>query len=55
MAYEYPTKRTSKSGGGDKQRNAIVLFSSPVPHAQVKYDSGEETAFCGTEEEADDE
>ena len=32
-----------------------MLFSSPVPHAQVEHDSREETAFCDTEEETDDE
>ena len=32
-----------------------MLFSSPVPHAQVEHDSREETAFCDTEKETDDE
>lgn len=32
-----------------------MLFASPVPHAEVKGDSREETAFGDTEEEADGE
>ena len=32
-----------------------MLFSSPIPHAQVKYNSREKTAFCDSENEADDE
>jgi len=55
MTYEYPTKCTCKSGSGEKESNAIMLFVPPVPHAHIEHDSGEESTLCDAEKEADGE
>lgn len=53
ITYEYPTKRTGKNGSGGEESEAILLFASPAPHAQVMGNFRNETAFCNTEGEVD--
>ena len=55
ITYEYATECTGKSGGGEEESDTVMLLISPVPHAHVKDDSGEETTLGNTEEEADGE
>lgn len=51
IAYEYPTKSTSKSGSREEQGNTIILLVPFVPHAHIKYASWDESTFHETEEE----
>ena len=51
IAYKYPTKCTSKRGGGAKQSNTVTLFVAFVPQTHIGDDTREGAAFCDPEEE----
>ena len=53
--YEKPAERTGNEGGREKQSDAILLFVSLVPHAEIEHDSREEPALCDAQEKAGDE
>ena len=46
---------TSKGSRGDQKSDAVMLFISFVPHAQIEDGSREEPGFCDAQEEAGDE
>ena len=46
---------TGKSSSGDQESDAVMLFISFVPHAQIERSSREEPGFCDAQEEAGDE
>ena len=52
MTYKQPAERTTNTDGGDYQSDAIELFVSLVPHAQIERNSGKVSALCDTQKYA---
>lgn len=55
VTYEKSTKCTSKGCGRKKQRDAIVLFVSLVPHTQIEHDPREEPTLRNAQKEPNGE
>ena len=52
ITYKQPAKRATNTDGGDYQSEAIELFVSLVPHAQIEYNSRKVSALCDTQKHA---